>query len=138
MGMHIDLQSESTSAEFLRRLIPLSPVITCQNPSKKSQHTPAMNRRSGRLKTLLVISPSQERLAFLRLASDHARSLLNVGGGLLRAYKYHTRKASQAIIVAGSIDKNARSNFATSQFNTGRTATSAKGASFGEIKGYPL
>lgn len=32
---------------------------------------------------------------FLRLASDHARSRLDDGGGLLRADEYHTRKICQ-------------------------------------------
>jgi hypothetical protein len=36
-----------------------------------------------------------ERFASLGLTSDHARSRLDNGGGLLRADKYHTKKVCQ-------------------------------------------
>jgi hypothetical protein len=63
--------------------------------TKKSQHTLATNRRSGWLQTLLFISPSEERLASSGLASRHIASLLNGGGDLLQAHKYHIAKGGQ-------------------------------------------
>jgi hypothetical protein len=32
------------------------------------------------------------------MASDHARNLLNDGGGLLRRDQYHTQKVRQAVV----------------------------------------
>lgn len=65
--------------------------------TKKSQHTLATNRRSGWLQTLLFISPSEERLASSGLASRHIGSLLNGGGDLLQAHKYHIAKGVKTV-----------------------------------------
>jgi len=51
------------------------------------------------------MSPSQERLAFVGLAADHPRRLLNVKGGLLRADKYHRRNVCQDSIAAHDLSE---------------------------------
>lgn len=98
MGMHIDLHSESPSAEFLRGVIPRSSVMTCRNASKKAG---ALQRYiAGAAGSKLSFSHSPPRnlsrsYVWLQIMPE-ACSML--GGDLLRAYKYHMRKARQPII----------------------------------------
>jgi hypothetical protein len=66
----------------------------------KKASTPGLNCQSGWPQTLLFISPSVGTVPVPCLASDHARSRFDDGGGLLRADKYHTRKVCQDGIAA--------------------------------------
>jgi hypothetical protein len=73
----------------------------CLEPKgNKGQHTWLLKYQSGWPQTLLFISPSVGTVPVPCLASDHARSRFDDGGGLLRADKYHKRKVCQDGIAA--------------------------------------
>jgi hypothetical protein len=73
---------------------------------QKSQHSLAIRiARAAGSKLSSSFPPPLERFALLDLASDHARSRLDDGGGYLRGDKYHTRTVCQDISAQDFIER---------------------------------